>query len=271
MKKSRILFATLMTLLLVVAAVWAASAAGAHWPAEPGGNVKKNGKLRVDVANVKDGYVQVSVKSKTSKKLKLRFKKGKESLTYDLNGKTDYEIFPLQLGDGKYEISLYENIKGKSYSAAGTLSVNVKLDDPEGCFYYPNQYVNYTPESGPVIKAEELCQKLEGKDAFDTICSFMGKNFVYDYIKAINIKSGMLPDIEETWNKRMGVCQDLSAVMCCMLRTQGLPARLMIGMADNTYHAWVNVKIGEEDHMFDPTVAVSGISSVRNYTVERFY
>ena len=78
MKKSRILFATLMTLLLVVAAVWAASAAGAHWPAEPGGNVKKNGKLRVDVANVKDGYVQVSVKSKTSKKLKLRFKKGKE-------------------------------------------------------------------------------------------------------------------------------------------------------------------------------------------------
>ena len=27
--------------------------------------------------------------------------------------------------------------------------------------------------------------------------------------------------------KRMGVCQDLSAIMCCMLRTQGVPARLI--------------------------------------------
>ena len=77
--------------------------------------------------------------------------------------------------------------------------------------------------------------------------------------------------IEETWKKRMGVCQDLSAVMCCMLRTQGFPARLMIGMADNNYHAWVTVNLDGEEQMFDPTVAVSGISSVKKYTVERFY
>ena len=154
MKKSRMLIAALVLMLACVTA-WVASADGALWPAEPGGNVKKNGKLRVDVANTAEGYVQVSVKSKTSKKLKLRFKKGKETLTYDLNGKTDYEVFPLQLGDGKYEISLYENIKGKSYSAAGKISVSVKLNDPEGCFYYPNQYVNYTPETEAVAKAEE--------------------------------------------------------------------------------------------------------------------
>ena len=270
MKKSRMLIAALVLMLACVTA-WVASADGALWPAEPGGNVKKNGKLRVDVANTAEGYVQVSVKSKTSKKLKLRFKKGKETLTYDLNGKTDYEVFPLQLGDGKYEISLYENIKGKSYSATGKISVSVKLNDPEGCFYYPNQYVNYTPETEAVAKAEELCANKDRKDAYDTVCGFMAGNFVYDYIKAINIKSGMLPEIEETWKKRMGVCQDLSAVMCCMLRTQGFPARLMIGMADNNYHAWVTVNLDGEEQMFDPTVAVSGISSVKKYTVERFY
>ena len=48
------------------------------------------------------------------------------------------------------------------------------------------------------------------------------KTFSYDYIKAINIKAGMLPDIPGTWDKRMGVCQDLAAIMCCMLRTQGI-------------------------------------------------
>ena len=232
MKKSRILVVALLILLLALATAWLASAEGARWPAEPGGEVKKNGKLRVDVANVKEGYVQVSVKSQTSKKLKLRFKKGKETLTYDLNGKTDYEIFPLQLGEGKYEIALYENVKGKNYSAAGSISVNVKLEDPEACFYYPNQYVNYTQETEAVQKAEELCAQKNEKDTYDAVCGFMAKNFVYDYIKAINIKSGMLPDIDGTWSTKMGVCQDLASVTCCMLRTQGLPARLMIGMAD---------------------------------------
>jgi len=271
MRKRGMGIAAILILLAVAAMAWMASAEGALWPAQPGGNVKKNGKLRVDVANVSEGYVQASVKSKTSKKLKLRIKKGKETLTYDLNGKTEYEIFPLQLGDGKYEITLYENVKGKSYSAAGSVSVNAKLKDPEICFYYPNQYVNYTSETEAVEKAEEICGEQDQKKTFDTVCSFMAKNFVYDYIKAINIKSGMLPDIDETWKKRMGVCQDLSAIMCCMLRTQGMPARLMIGMADDNYHAWVSVNFEGEDHMYDPTVAVSGISSVRTYTVERFY
>lgn len=272
MKKRGVLITAALALML--AAVWillAAAADGARWPEEPGGNVKKNGKLRVDVATAKEGYVQASVKSNTSKRLKLRVKKGKETLTYDLNGKAEYEIFPLQLGSGKYEITLYENIKGKSYSAAGTVSVNVKFEDPEVCFYYPNQYVLYTPDTAAVAEAETLCAGLDRNGVYEAVCQYVKNHFVYDYIKAINIKSGMLPDIEGSWDKRMGVCQDLSAIMCCMLRTQGLPARLMIGMADSNYHAWVSVNFNDEDHFYDPTVAVSGLPGVKNYTVERFY
>ena len=35
-----------------------------------------------------------------------------------------------------------------------------------------------------------------------------------------------------SWPGAFTVCQDLAAIMCCMLRTQGLPARLVIGYAD---------------------------------------
>lgn len=271
MKKRRIAAIAALGLMLAAILVLLVSADEARWPAEPGKNVKKNGKLRVDVATVEDGYVQVSIKSKSSKKMKLRITKGKEALTYDLNNKAEYEIFPLQLGSGKYEISLYENIKGKNYSAAGSITINAKMEDPESCFYYPNQYVNYNQETPAVAEAEKICENLNRKESYDAICSFMKNNFVYDYIKAINIKSGMLPDIDEAWKKHMGICQDLSAIMCCMLRTQGFPARMMIGMADKTYHAWVEVKFDNEDHFFDPTVAVSGIANVKSYTVERFY
>ena len=56
-----------------------------------------------------------------------------------------------------------------------------------------------------------------------------------------------------------------------MLRSQGVPARLMIGMADKNYHAWVVVTIDGQERLYDPTAAVNGISNVKSYTVERFY
>ncbi len=261
-------------LLLAAVLVLLAGAEGARWPAEPGvkgSNVKKSGKLQVDVTNAQEGYIQASLQRSSTKRMKLRIKKGNDTLTYDLNGDARYEVFPLQLGSGKYEITLYENVKGKNYSAAGSVSVNVKFADPEVCFYYPNQYVNYTPETAAVLQADELCAGMEKKEAYDAVRAYMKRSFTYDYIKAINIKSGMLPDIDGAWSKRMGICQDLSAITCCMLRTQGVPARLMIGMADKNYHAWVVVTIDGQERLYDPTAAVNGISNVKSYTVERFY
>ena len=65
--------------------------------------------------------------------------------------------------------------------------------------------------------------------------------------------------------------QDLSAVMVCMLRTQGIPARLMIGYADKQYHAWVEADVNGKECFFDPTAALSAISRVKEYTIERYY
>lgn len=265
--------AALGLLLLAVLAV-SVSAAGAKWPAKPGaksGGVKKNGKLQVDVANAQNGYIQAALQKKSSKRMKLRVKKGSNTLTYDLNGDAAYEVFPLQLGSGKYEITLYENVKGKSYTAAGSITLNVKLSDQEACYYYPNQYVNYNQRTPAVIQADRLCSGMKPAEAFDAVRGYIKSNFAYDYIKAINIKSGILPDIDGAWKKHMGICQDLSAITCCMLRTQGLPARLMIGMADNNYHAWVVVKMNGKEQLYDPTAVVNGIANVKKYTVERYY
>ena len=46
----------------------------------------------------------------TGKRLKFRMAKDQSTLTYDLNGNGDYEVFPLQLGSGGYEFSLYNPI-----------------------------------------------------------------------------------------------------------------------------------------------------------------
>ena len=246
-------------------------AAAARWPVAPGGMLNSSGSLQVDAAALSEGYFQASVQNASGKKYKMRVTKDGQKLTYDLNPNGDFEIFPLQLGDGYYEISLYRNIQGKEYAAAGTVGVNVSLSDSEVCFLYPNQYVMYTPETEAVGEAEALCSSLTEKQAYEKVCEFMKSGFVYDYVKALTVKAGTLPDIDDCFSKKMGVCQDLSAIMCCMLRTQGVPARLVIGYADDYYHAWVEMKLDGKDYFFDPTAAINGIGKVKTYSVERWY
>ncbi|MBR1686528.1 MAG: transglutaminase domain-containing protein [Clostridia bacterium] len=271
MRQSHKGFFALACLFLLAFFLAGSASAEAKWPTEPGKNVKKDGKLQIDVTSISEGYFHAGLQSKNKHKMKLRVTKGDNQLTYDLNSDAKYEIFPLQYGDGKYTIALYENVSGKKYSAAGKITINVTLSSQDICYYYPNQYVNYTPETDPVLVAEELCKNMSQKEAYDAICAYMSKNFVYDFLKAVNIKAGVLPDIDTCYSKRMGVCQDLSAICISMMRTQGIPARLMIGYADKNYHAWVETDFGGKSYFFDPTAAVNGISKVKEYSVERFY
>ena len=221
----------LLLLAALLAGLWlllcgSALADGAVWP-QQGQAVKKNGKLQLDVSNTGDGYFLAAVQSKNKHKLKLRVVKDGETLTYDLNGDADYEVFPLQLGSGKYEVSLYENVSGKKYSLEGKIVLTVELSREDAAFLCPSQYVNYTQLSAAVQDAVDLCAGKGEKDTYSIVCDFMQSRFVYDYVKAATVQAGALPDIDGSYKKKMGVCQDLSAVMVCMLRTQGIPAQLI--------------------------------------------
>ena len=264
-----ILMAALAGLLALFCAL-AQAENQAIWPTT-GSDVKKDDKLKVDVSNTKDGYFMAAVSKQNKHRLKLRVVKGGEQLTYDLNGNAEYEVFPLQFGSGKYEVTLYENVSGKKYSQEGKVNLSVSLTREDAAFLVPSQYLNYTQLSAAVAAADELCLDKSEEEAFKLVCNFMKTKFVYDFVKAATVKAGMLPDIDGSFDKHMGVCQDLSAIMICMLRTQGIPAKLMIGYADKQYHAWVVAYVDGEESFFDPTAALSAISKVKEYTLERYY
>lgn len=259
----------LLALILTGLLSWGAGA-DPLWPSA-GGSEQRSGKMKLDVSFLSEGYFLAAVQKPGNHRLKLRVAKDGETLTYDLNNQGEYEVIPLQLGNGNYEVSLYENVSGKKYSQEGKINLDVRMRLAGVCFLYPNQYVNYTLASEAVAKAQELCAGLGPKEAYDTVCKFMKDSFLYDYIKAVTVQPGQLPEIDKTYATRMGVCQDLSAVTVCMLRTLGIPSRLIIGYADNQYHAWTQTKLGGTDELFDPTAALSAISPVRDYSVERYY
>ena len=259
---------------LVVCAAVFLCLADVLMPAAPGAKVQKDGKLIVDSSNSADGYIMAKISEKDKKRMKLRITMGGSALNYDLNSNGEFEVFPLQFGKVNYTVTLYRNVEGKKYKEAGQVTVSPKdMTDELRCFLYPNQYVNYTEETECVKVACDLCKDMTSQtEIFRTVCKYIVSHLSYDYIKAVTVKPGMLPNIDECWEKGMGICQDLSAVTCAMLRSQGVPARLIIGtLGSGTPHAWVLAVVDGEDVFFDPTAELGASSKADSYTSERFY
>ena len=239
---------------------------------QTGKKTKSKDGLTIDCSHMDQGYVMVKGK-KSQKRLKLRVKKGEVTLTYDLNSAEEYEVIPLQYGNGKYTFTLYKNVSGKKYAEAGKIALTAEMPDPLTALLYPNQYINYDADSACVKEATEICRGLtEQSRIFSTVCDYMKTHFAYDYIKSVSVKAGTLPDVEEAWEKRMGICQDLSAITVAMLRSQGVPARMEIGTLNTSlYHAWVVAIVNGKEEFFDPTAALNAVNRDDSYTLERYY
>jgi len=253
-----------------------------NMPTASGTNVRKNEKAEIDYSNPKDGYIMVRYLQNTTKQLRV-IVKGPSAVqyTYTLKSNGDYEVYPLSDGNGSYTVTVYEQIEGTRYSTANSVTFSVTLNDEFAPFLRPNQYVNFTPESKVVEKAAELVKDasdMNGKIA--AIYDFVVGNLKYDRVLAATVKSGYLPDVDAILEKGKGICFDYASVMTAMLRSQGIPTKLVVGYAGQAYHAWINVYSeetgwinsaiyfdGKEWKLMDPTFASSGnqSSSVMNY------
>ena len=265
-------FVICASLILVICAAAIVAAIGLNLPEASGKTIKKDGKLTVDCSNMSEGYIMVKTNKETSKRMKVQIATAGAKLNYDIDNTGEFEVFPLQFGSGKYQVSLFENAGGKKYSKEGTVKLSVKMENELSCFLYPNQYVSYTEDTECVKQSLKMCKDMtDQKEIYKTICSYVLANFNYDFIKSVTVKPGQLPDIDYCWENKMGICQDLSALTCAMLRVQGIPARLMIGTVGANYHAWVVAVVDGEEKFFDPTAELSGSGKTDTYTTERYY
>ena len=106
------------------------------------------------------------------------------------------------------------------------------------------------------------------------IYEYVVKNFTYDYTLAKTVKSGYIPDLDTVLTKNTGICFDYAAAMTAMLRSQGVPTKMVFGYTGSVYHAWINTYSeetgwvtasiyfnGNEWKLMDPTFASTGKSS----------
>ena len=233
---------------------------------------RRGGKLLVDSHGSGEGFIFAAINEPVTSKLKLRILQyGNYGATYSLNNTGAFELFPLTKGPGFYSVVLYSNTHANAYEEIGAVGFNVLMDNPDAAFYLPNQYVNYTKDSQVVSLATNLHDGKSDRQYFEEVKAYIRNHFAYDFIKAVTRSAGMLPEIDASLNKCMGICQDLSAIVVAMLRSQGIKSKLVIGSADNHYHAWTVSEIDGEEILYDPTVDIYGMSAVNEYVPERVY
>jgi len=259
-----------------------------------------NARVSVDSSESADGVVLINHVGKSPKKLKVRITCGNSVYNYDLDGSGKAEAFPLQLGDGSYKIGVYQQISGNSYSLLYSESVDVKLSSEKAPFLRANQRVNYSASTEVVKVAKKLCKDLATDvEMIDAIYAYVIDNYKYDYNKAEDAVSGRLvgylPNLDEIYESKKGICYDYASMLAAMLRSVGIPAKLVMGYVapNNVYHAWNEVYIegegwvvkqvhfaGEEWKLMDPTFASAADNSAKinkfigngsNYATKYFY
>ncbi len=241
-------------------------------------NIYKGTKSEIDASKTEDGYIKIKYLKETTKKLKVIIEKDGGKYTYDLNNKGEYDIYPLQMGDGKYKIRVFENLSGNKYATKQTVTVNVKLKGENAPFLAPNQLVNFEAASEAIKKASELTEgKTEDFEKIDAIYDYIISNIKYDTEKAGTVKSGYLPSVDDILKTNKGICFDYASLMAAMLRSQDIPAKLVTGYSTNldVFHAWNEVyteetgwiKLNEmyfdgfQWKLMDSTIASSGKQS----------
>ena len=194
-----------------------------------------------DTSHAAQGYVGVSATG--SSRLKVQVTCDGESYNYDISGDGTPVVCPLNMGDGLYEISVYQNTSGNRYAILSSTSVWAEMDDEFQPYIRPSVYCSYDETSACVAKAAELtagasCQA----QAAANIYQYVIDSIKYDQAKAQELadQTGYVPDPDETLASGTGICFDYASLTAAMMRSVGIPCKIITGSVspNNIYHAW---------------------------------
>lgn len=235
--------------------------------------------ISIDASNTKDGYVMVKYTG-AADKIQVQITNPDGTLYQYPLPIGDYQTLPLTGGDGSYQVDVLEHVSDDMYSVGLSQPVDVALTDEFRPYLYPNQYVNYSPDSAAVSLGIDISNDSTDDLNFVTnVYEYVTENITYDNEKAADISVNYIPDVDSTLDSKTGICFDYASVMSAMLRSQSVPTKLEVGYSGTAYHAWISVYLAEQGwvddiiefngqnwSLMDPTLAANNDDeSVKDY------
>lgn len=206
-----------------------------------------NKAATINKDNIDYGIVKIGYVSDKNRIIKVMIKKDSNNYIYSLKNDGTQETFSLQMGNGNYNILIFENIQGNTYLPVYNTTVSLNMTDDKKIYLNSIQNINWNVLMMSIKKANDLTKGLKSDDdKIDELYGYMVHNFKYDFDKWKNINSypnPYIPVIDQTYQDKKGICYDYSALFAAMLRSQNIPAKLIMGYCKNvtSYHAWNEV------------------------------
>lgn len=249
-----------------------------------GSIANEDGTVVINTGNTAKGVVLVNIHVAPDGRYWKAILKGPTgSFSYDLLKRNTEIGLPLQMGNGSFTLTIYEGVSSTSFSNRMAHTFNVTLNSSLSPFTASSVMVDFASNSTcTTLAASLVAGKTTQVARIDAIYQWIVANIAYDRTLSASISSGTvksyIPNPDATLRARKGICFDYAALMAAMLRSQGIPTRLIIGQIAQGYHAWNEVyidgtgwiEIGGTNYkqidggtwvLFDPTLAASGIST----------
>ncbi len=217
---------------------------------------------------IDQGLLRICYVKQADVKHKLQVLCGDKHIEYNLKADGSIEDFSLQFGSGDYTARILQNQSGSNYIEAESKEFSVTLSSDTACYLNSVQNVTWDYDMQPILDVRKIVapalehakdddlQSECTRDIYNYICT----HIEYDNGKTENVGYDYLPDIEQTYSTGKGICYDYASLLAAMLRSIGIPAKLVKGYANynpGVYHAWNEVWLSGEWKVIDTTLDAS--------------
>ena len=203
-----------------------------------------NGSFEIDAAHGGEGYVAVTARSGQRVKLRIISPRGTE-IVYNVPNTGEPAFYPLSDGSGSYLIHLLEQVPDapgeNSYTRVLEESCDAALFDEFQPFLRPSSYVWFTGYSSCVNAAAALCAGESDDDRkIELITAYVAEALRYDEALAEREDLSFIRDPDQILARGTGLCLDYAVLTAAMLRSQGIPTKVVYGRMDGaeSVHAW---------------------------------
>lgn len=198
----------------------------------------------IDSSMVSQGYVGAALQS--TARLKFQVIKDGVEYSYDMTNDGSPNFYPMNMGNGYYTFNIMQNTRDNMYVTHSSTGASVALENEFEPFLRPNYFCNYSAASQCVAQASSITEGSANQgEALSKVYNWVVGNVRYDTAKAASVGSGYVPNPDVTLTEKTGICFDYASLMAAMLRSQGIPCKIITGYVSDgkIYHAWNEVYI----------------------------
>ena len=162
----------------------------------------------IDKSNLLNGTINISYKS--DKVIITRVVKGNQTYDYVLSENNN---IPLQLGNGKYSVSIFENVNGNNFKQVEKEDLTVELGYGNSVYLQSIQMINWNDNMEVVEKTKDVTKDTKtDMEKVKAVYDYIIKNIKYDNKKALSVANDYIPNADKTLLSQSGICYDYASL-----------------------------------------------------------